>query len=308
MNTKWLKQNAVILGFLAAFIVVLGGLIWLQQQAAGKRQEIDSALEEQSSELSHLHAMKPSPSRENSEIIRQDREQIDRLYSNLLAAVSQNQIQTQEVVRPVGFLQLMALKFAHLRQSAETAGVKLPEGFAFGFSRYAGIPPTLPARNLSDEETKQVLGQLTKQLLAIEKLSELLIESRVDEIAQIQRAEVEPGSSGADAFSVPISTDPKGLYETLPFEFRFTCTTTALRTLLNKLSQSEWFFAVRHVQVTGEAPTTSAGDQGGSGGASPAGTTAGPRRSPLHVTARVDLVEFPPKPPPPAAKPSTRKE
>jgi len=302
MNIKWLKQNAVMFGLLTVFLVVLGGLVWLQQQAAEKRSGVDSLLEDQKSELGHLQATKPSPTRQNIAILKQDREQLDRLYSNLLAAVSQNQIQTQEVLRPVGFLQLMASTFAHLRQSAETAGVKLPEGFAFGFTRYAGNPPTLPANNLSDADTKRVLGQLTKQLRAIEKLSELLIESHVDEITQIQRAEVEPGTPGADAFTGPAGANSKGLYETLPFEFRFACTTPALRTFLNKLSQSEWFFAVRYVQVTGESPSTSAGESGAPGGASSAGTTAGAHRVPLHVTARIDLVEFPPKPP---AKPKT---
>jgi hypothetical protein len=306
MNTKWLKQNAVLLGCAAALLLVLGALIWLQQQAAGKRQEIDSTLEEQTSELDHLQKLKPSPSPQNIQIIKQDRGQIDALYSNLLTAVSQNQMQTQEVIRPVGFLQLMASKFARLRQSADAAGVKLPDGFAFGFSRYAGSPPTLPARNLSDEEAKPVLGQLTKQLLAIEKLSELLIESRVDEISQIQRAEVEPGAPGPDALNVPISNDSEGLYQTLPFGFRFTATPTALRTFLNKLSQSEWFFAVRYVQVTGELPSGGATDQPGAGGPAAAGSAGGPRRGLLHVDARIDLVEFRSKPAQPAAeKPST---
>ena len=302
MNTKWLKQNAVMLGFLAAFVVVFGGLIWLQQQAAGKRNAIDAALEDRKSELGHLRATKPSPSRENIQILKQDREQLDHLYSNLVAAVGQSQIQTQEVPGPVGFLQLMASKFAHLRQSAEAAGVKLPEGFAFGFSLYAGPPPTLPARNLSDEDAKPVLGQLTKQLRAIEKLSELLIESRVDEITQIQRAGIEHETPSADSLNIPIATDPKAQYVTLPFVFRFACTTPALRTFLNKLSQSEWLFAVRYVQVTGETPSATPSDLGATGGASTAGSTAGPRRAPLQVTARIDLVEFPPKP---AEKPSS---
>jgi hypothetical protein len=149
-----------------------------------------------------------------------------------------------------------------------------------------------------------VLEQLTKQLQAIEKLSELLIESRVDEISQIQRAEVEPGAPSTDAFNVPISTDPTGQYETLPFEFRFASTTPALRTFLNKLSQSEWFFAVRYVQVTGETPSGTASDQGGPGSASASGTAASQRRAPLRVTARIDLVEFAPKP---EAKPGSEK-
>jgi hypothetical protein len=297
MNTKWLKQNAMLLGLGAVFALVLGGLIWLQQQAAGKRQEIDNQLAEQMSELDHLRAMKPAPSRENIEILKQSGQKLDRLYKDLIAAVGDSQIQTQEVARPVGFLQSMSSRFARLRQSAETAGVKLPEGFAFGFSRYAGPTPTLPARGLSDEETKKVLTQLMKQLRAIEKLSELLIESRVDEVIQIRRAEVEPGSPSQDALEIPITTDPKGLYDTLPFEFQFTGTTPALRTFLNNLSKSEWFFAVRRVQITGEAPSAATSTPV----TASSSEAAAARRIRLGVTIRIDLIEFPQQP---AAKPS----
>ncbi len=100
---------------------------------------------------------------------------------------------------------------------------KIVDGFAFGFSRYAGTPPTIPARNLSDEDTKRVVTLLVKQLSAIEKISSLLIESHVDDITQIRRSEVESGG-GPDALDVPIANDPRALYETLPFEFQFHCT------------------------------------------------------------------------------------
>jgi hypothetical protein len=155
----------------------------------------------------------------------------------------------------------------------------------------------LPARGLSDEETKKVLTQLMKQLRAIEKLSELLIESRVDEVIQIRRAEVEPGSPSQDALEVPITTDPKGLYDTLPFEFQFACTTQALRNFLNNLSKSEWFFAVRRVQITGEVPPATTGAPSGASSSD----AAAARRTRLGVTIRIDLIEFPQQP---AAKPS----
>jgi len=81
---------------------------------------------------------------------------------------------------------------------------------------------------------------LVKQLRAIEKISTLLIESRVDDINQIRRSEVEP-SNGPDTLDVPIVNDPKALYQTLPFEFQFHCTPEALRSFLNSLTKSDWF-------------------------------------------------------------------
>jgi hypothetical protein len=98
---------------------------------------------------------------------------------------------------------------------------------------------------------------------------------------------------------IPASNNPKGLYEMLPFEFRFLGTTDALRKFLNSLSQSDWFFAVRSVQVAGEQP---AGMAGGGETAGSADTTGAAKRTVLNVIVRVDLIEFPQQP---VAKPST---
>jgi hypothetical protein len=303
MNLKWLKQNPMLVGFIAAFVVVLAGVIWLQQAASTRRTDIEAAIDEQSSQLQVLLKKKTGPSRENIDIVKKDREQADRLYSNLLGAAGHN-IDTPADLRPVGFLQLMASSFARLHQAADAASIKLPEGFAFGFGRYAGPPPTLPARSLSEEDTKRVLSLLVKQLNAIDQISSLLITNHVDEINQIRRSEVEPGTerSGGGAgetIDLPISTDPKALYQVLPFEFHFTCTGEALRAFLNSLTKSEWFFAVRRVQVTGEAPSTEKASTSRAGpGAAPAQPIpTAPKRERLTVSVRIDLIEFASKQP-----------
>jgi hypothetical protein len=248
MNVKWLKQHAMVVGFVAAFVIVLGVVIWLQQDASGKKKDIDAALEEQMSQLSHLLQTKPAPTTANIDILKQDRAQVDHLYQELLANVAHSRIHAPPDLRPVAFLQMMASQLAKSRQAAEAAGVKIVDGFAFGFSRYAGSPPTIPARNLSEEETKRVVTLLVKQLRAIEKITSLLIESRADDITQIRRSEVE-SSGGTDTLDVPIVNDPQALYQTFPFEFQFHCTPEALRDFLNSLTKSDWFFAVRKVQV-----------------------------------------------------------
>ena len=63
MNVSWLKKHAMIVAFVAAFLVVLGVVVWLQQQASGKKAEIDAALTEQMSELNHLLQTKPAPAK-----------------------------------------------------------------------------------------------------------------------------------------------------------------------------------------------------------------------------------------------------
>src|SRR5579862_863261 len=129
MNLKWLKQNALIVGFVVGFLLLLGGVIWLQQMASGKRTEVDAALDEQMSQLQHFLQEKPGPSHENIETIKKDREQLDHLYGQLMTTVGHG-IEPPPDLRPVGFLQLMASTFARLRQAADAATIKLPDGFA----------------------------------------------------------------------------------------------------------------------------------------------------------------------------------
>jgi hypothetical protein len=295
MNVKWLKQHAMVVGFVAAFVIVLGVVIWLQQDASGKKKDIDAALEEQMSQLSHLLQTKPAPTTANIDILKQDRAQVDHLYQELLANVAHSRIHAPPDLRPVAFLQMMASQLAKSRQAAEAAGVKIVDGFAFGFSRYAGSPPTIPARNLSEEETKRVVTLLVKQLRAIEKITSLLIESRADDITQIRRSEVE-SSGGTDTLDVPIVNDPQALYQTFPFEFQFHCTPEALRDFLNSLTKSDWFFAVRKVQVAGEPPPPAERPVATPPGGVPAPVVvSAPKRTHLAVTVRVDLIEFPGK-------------
>src|ERR1017187_9309198 len=296
MNVSWLKKHAMIVAFVAAFLIVLGVVVWLQQQASATKAKIDADLAEQMSELNHLLQTKPAPARENIDILKQDRTQVDHLYQELLANVAHSRVHAPPDLRPVAFLQMMASQLAKLRQSADAAKVKIVDGFAFGFSRYAGTPPAIPARNLSEEDTKRVVTLLVTQLRAIEKISTLLIESHVDDIDQIRRSEVEP-TSGSDTLDVPIGNDPKVLYQTLPFEFQFHCTPEALRDFLNSLTKSDWFFAVRKVQVTGEPPPPAEKPGATPPGGPPAlAGVSPPKRTRLAVTVRIDLIEFPSKP------------
>jgi hypothetical protein len=280
MNAKWMQQNLAVLVAAGVYVLAMGAVLWLQQQAAAKKRQVEQELAAQQQELTRILAVKPAPSPGNLTVLTKDREQLEQLLARLLESVGRSTVEPKEPLRPIALAQRMAETFARLRHRATERGVELPEGFAFGFSRYI---ERLPARTLPEEQARVVLRQLDKQLLAVEKITALLLDSGVEELRQIRRAEVEPGAPGPDALPVSIIQEPGGLYQALPFEFQFACNTESLRAFLNSLSRSEWFFAVRSLRIDREAVTVQ-----------PAATeTAQPQeRARLAVTLRVDLVEF----------------
>jgi len=296
MNLRALQKYMVVIIAGAVFLVALGGILWLWQRAAAEKTDIVSQLEDQQSQLNSLLATKPAPSPENIKALKDEREQVKGLFDKLQEGTLRPPIAVTNLEKGDQFRQLLNETVTRLESQARRNAVKIPENFRFGFSRYEGESPCKPG--VSPEECKKHLEPLGKQLFAIEKLSNLLMESRVDEIIHIRRAEVDPGTQNTDALDVPISPDPKGLYQSYPFEFEFTCGTKALRAFLNNLANAESIFIVRSVKIdSATTVATTGGPTPGTGRTPEAAPSATePTRSVEHrrltVTLRVDLVEF----------------
>lgn len=294
MNPKWLKQNAVMLAAGAIWLVAMALIVWLHFRTSGHTDEITQQLDEQQGRLQSILNTKPFPSQENVEIIRRSREQLEEQYNRLHQAVCIGSLQIEPTERALDFSSQLARRKRLMRQRSTQANVKLPENFSFGFSRYDSGPPTT--------EDKAVLALLAKQLAVVEKLVDTLLQSRIDEIHYIKRAEVDPGGTNNDALSVPVENDPKAQYHILPFEMEFAGTAQSLREFLNRLAVLDCFFTVRTLRVTTEGVTSEVDETG-----APRRVT-GPAsdRARVVATCRIDLVEFPTEPAAaPAAAPAT---
>jgi len=305
MNTRWLKQNLVIVIGLGVALLFIGVTVYFERQAASSKEQIESELAEQKQQLEQLRRGNPvPPSQDNLQSLKRDREQLQELYKNLQETVGHSTVEPPKMKDEIEFGQLMRETIARLSDLAAKNHVRIPDGFAFGFSRYGPQSP-FPCRNppAKPEECQRLLALLTKQLLVIEKLTGLAVDSGVDEIVAIKRPEVESsaGAGGnADALAAAIEQEPKALYHTYPFEIQFACGAKALQSFLNTLSKSDWFFAVKSLKIDTESST----------GGSTATTSYAPPRGPsptsptipsekatevrrLLVTVRIALIEFP---------------
>lgn len=286
MNARWLKQNLTVIAFIGAFVIVLSAIIFLEHNAAARKDSIVEQLAQQQAELDRLRSLDPTPAPENIDAFRRDREQVQRLYEELQKHAMRAPVQTPDLQRDIDFSQLMRDTVSRLSSEAGRNGVKTVDNFAFGFRRYdTDFPCRHPAAKA--EDCRKLMALLAKQLKVVDKLSSALIQSHVSEITRIRRTEVEPGTVSGDALPVPIGTDPKTLYVTYPFELEFSCNTEALRTFLNGLTQSDWFFAVRFVKVESAVAAAAPAETD-----RPAEMTRVAEGRVLNVTVRVDLVEF----------------
>jgi hypothetical protein len=296
MNLRALQKNLVVIIAGTVFIVALAGILWLWKQAADAKSQVVTQLEEQQTQLQQLRGLNPAPSNDNIEALKREREQVAKLYARLQEGTLRPPLTVTNLVRDIQFKQLLGETVARLAAQARNV-VKTPENFVFGFSRYDAEFPC-KAGAATPEDCKKTLALLGKQLLAIEKLSSLLVESRVEELTQIRRTEVDQGGANSDALDVPITTDPRGLYEAYPFELVFTCDTKALRAFLASLANTESLFAVRTVKIERTSTTVTTGGSAGAATGRPGEATpaAEPTRVTEHarinVVLRVDLVEF----------------
>jgi hypothetical protein len=293
---KWVKQNLIVIVPLCIFIVFLVGSGWLAQDATRKLGAVEADLSAKRTTLDQMRGSKPYPSKENFDLLQKDAQRFTGQYEVLGDAASKGVVRVPDKLDLIVFQQSLYQTWDRLQQSAVSANVKLPERFTFGFNRYLNAAPCADAKA---DECAQRLRLLMKELLVVEKVTDLLISNRVESIRAVRRAEAEP-NPGPDSLGAVATPEPSSLYTTLPFEFQFGCDTASLRGVLNGLSQSEHLFIIRSLTVSTELvqvqPPAGSAVNPFSMSSSARSSTSLPAtimRRRLAVTVRLDLVEFP---------------
>ena len=300
MNLRWFRNHLISLIGGTVFIVLLAGIIWFLHDAYTQQDSVLEELTAQNSALEGLRGEKTFPSKENIELLKQDRVNIQQLYNDMRESATHPPLHGPELIRDVDFRKFQEATVNRLAKAAAAQGIRAPE--MFGFSRYDA---NFPCRNprATDDECRRLLAILSKQLVTVEKIVNLMITNKVEEILAIRRTEVEPGEISADALNVPININSNSLYQTYPFELQFVCDTPVLRDLLNGLMKTDGLFVVRALKIDSTAVKLKSLDMPGTSEpatpntAKPAEPTGEVRTRRLNVTLRLDLVEFTMAPP-----------
>jgi len=317
---KKLPISKFDLGMIIAFVVIglLGGGAWyyFSNQLSSAQSDVRAA-----SDKFNQYSSYQGPSEKilvthgNQKTLQ---ENIDLLKSQLAPLIQgkliskENKLYSIDKLDPVTWKHNLDDKVRELTASANVRSVKLPPNFYFTFANYLNANP-------NEDETEV----LSKQMLGVEQISNILINAPVQKIIDIQRTYEENSKSGGGG-SAPASGAPSaggrlggfsylsegGAYRVYPFAFEVETTSAGFRKLMNDLIQSPYIFVVREVtvqnthltspqpadldKIAGTAnPNMTMSDPGQ---VAATVSTKGPQylfgNSPLHVKIQVDLIEW----------------
>jgi len=259
MNIR--KHFGLVVSGAVAAVLMLGAVFFLVRYLRAY-SGLAGELRQAQQRLDQLNARKPFPNAENVEQLERNvgalRERLDEFVTRLRRSAYE-----PPVIEPAKFPLVMGQTLSGLRGVARENNVALPEGFQFGFDRYA--------RQLPDRGS---IPRLATQLHYVDRLGRVVLGARVVAIESLQRQPFEeagatqtpdddgggrrrrePVADGGGGSALPrtLPGDPYGLSRRERFTLRFTVRENALWELLNRLATDEVFFVVADVALQNNA-------------------------------------------------------
>ena len=256
----------------------VGGLLVLAAAAMLVRSILQYREQEQAfnrlrSRLTQLYRAEVFPSEENVTLERENREQLEGWFEDLLAELGKENI-SRDDRSPSQFIGRLERTRNTLRQQADRDRIRLPEAgtnFAFGFERYAGTG-LLPS---PDD-----VPRLTEQLIIATRLTRILYDSEITSLRAIQRDVFEETTTpeqpreptvtrrgaapaprrGPDtrqpvrAARQPGIRGEGDMFATYRFTLEFDAREEALARFLNALASTPMYTVVRTVRLRKEVP------------------------------------------------------
>jgi len=276
------SKKALIWVILAVVAAILAGITaWLFHVTQQSAKAAD-ALAASWQSLNEYYQRNPFPNATNVVLENGNVSMVRQWRQQTADFLAKDQLETPRKT-PTTFQILFTEKRRALAAAARRNNVMLPEGFAFGFARYAegGALP---------DSRDDLPSKLAEQLVLIERIATILFDARVSELTSIARDEydIERGtdggaSSGGGGFgpaprprpggagspggaSGPAAKSMASAYRKLHFVLEFKANEKALLGVLNRLAGDPVFIVVTGVEVErpamealGSAPAAPAG-------------------------------------------------
>ncbi len=264
---KKLKISGFDLGVIIAFavITVIGGGAWWYFSGALSDAQADVTVAK--ADFDKVAAVSTSPSTKlvvSERNVKTLQTNIDAIKTQLVPVIQaqfkskDNKLSLLRQEDPVAWKHDLDDLVHRLNAAAKGKNVTVPANYYFSFNRYLNASP-------NDGQTLV----LSKQMLGVEQLADVLINAQVKSITAIRRTYEEDTHSGAaagvsseggggDHLPGYAFTAPGNVYVAYPFEVEFETNVENLRNVLSSLIQSPYVFIVRSLSVKNSAPNSPA--------------------------------------------------
>lgn len=260
------KYMVLIVGCGIAGLLTIGaGVVLFQKMAAHGKAEAELRSARQKYATLEKRAVHPNDA--NLAATSSNLVQATAAFSNVIQKLRAGQL--QELTNTVEFAPMVEEVVKRLQDGAKSAGVMLPQDFAFGFDTYK--KGTRPAA--------EAVPRLALQLRTTELVCKILYAARISNVVAISREEFDDGASqatpssagGASLFSVgrsesrpsasgavvvrdiPMSASNQ-IYSTERFYVEFTGRENAAWEVLNALAKGPPFAVIRHADIEATLP------------------------------------------------------
>jgi hypothetical protein len=241
---EWFQQNRWLGTFLIAFgaaMLIALILLWL---ARSTYEEAFARFEQAASEKNRLEHLDPFPNQENYRNM-QNLIGVYKLALDEFKKEIQAHILPEAPLAPNEFQSRLRQALIATAEKARFNRVKLPDKFFLGFDDFAvGLPNTAAA---------PLLGQ---ELSQIQLLLNILIDARVDSVAELRRSSLPeergtaamPTTTGRQTSTQPASAS--AMIQRNIVDLTFTAAPLAARKVLNQIaSANDQFFIIRTLHV-----------------------------------------------------------
>jgi hypothetical protein len=242
----WIKRNKFFVLSMAAGLILTGYCGWLFYN---NLSDVSAKADEYQSNLASLNALQSAQipaTKENIDRANEEQRQAAGLLADLQKSIPP--FPPPDAMDEQKFKAFLGQSISDLGGAADSAGVSLPDGFAFTFTAQQR-QLNYPAENI-----RPWLQQLTQ----IKALCAILFDARVNSIVSLQRVRVSPTEDGpaSDFFdAAPVTNAP--LVST-PYKMCFRGFSRELASVLDKLAQSSNCLVVKTIQVQHEADDSTA--------------------------------------------------
>jgi len=241
---NWYSENRWLGNFLIALAAAALLALWFLFDARSGFAEALAQFNEAATERNRLEHLNPFPNEEN---FRKTQAALDNYDATLTKLKEELKAQVLPVapIAPNEFQSRLRQAIVSTTEKARANRVKLPENFRLGFDEFAATLPGSAAAAAS-------LGQ---ELAQVELLVGILVEARVDAITTLKRVTLPPEAAATTPARKPPgpANAAPGPVERLAVDLTFVASPSAMRKVLNQISNSErQFFIVRTLSVRNE--------------------------------------------------------